>query len=136
MYCNYQEIPPDPCIVTMTDQARNFRVIHAYLTPYPGSIAFEKGELVEIDEEFTNDPDWKNWVWCRGAGQKQAWAPIQYLQISEKSGKFLQSYDARELSLEVGEKILVYEEINGFGMAQKGNGEKGWVPLRNLEEIT
>jgi hypothetical protein len=33
-----------------------------------------------------------------------------------------------------GEELLVYEEINGFGMAEKSDGKKGWVPLRNMVE--
>jgi len=38
-----------------------------------------------------------------------------------------------ELSVKVGEELVVYEVVNGFGMSEKPDGAKGWVPMRNLE---
>ena len=58
--------------------------------------------------------------------------PLQYLTISEGKGIFKRDYNALELSVDAGEALTVYEEINGFGMAEKADGSKGWVPLRNL----
>jgi hypothetical protein len=38
-----------------------------------------------------------------------------------------------ELSVVIGETLKVHEIVNGFGMAEKSNGTRGWVPMRNLE---
>ena len=57
----------------------------------------------------------------------------QYLEIKVDRGRFLRDYNALELSVYSGESIDVYETINGFGMAEKQNGERGWVPLKNLK---
>jgi len=109
------------------------RVTQEYESPYPNPIEFFKGEHVEIGDEFTDDPDWKNWVWCKGK-TNQAWVPIQYLTIKEGKGIFNRNYNALELSVKIGEELIVYEEINGFGMAEKADGTEGWVPLKNLME--
>ena len=119
----------------MEDEPRKYRVIETYKSPYPNPIVFQEGEQVEIGKEFTDDPDWKNWVWCKGENEKQVWAPRQYLTIKEETGIFQRNYNALELSVGEGEELLVYEEINGFAMAEKLDGQKGWVPLRNMAEV-
>jgi hypothetical protein len=49
------------------------------------------------------------------------------------NGVFNRDYDAMELSVQVGEELVVYEIVNGFGMSEKTNGTKGWVPMKNME---
>lgn len=119
----------------MKDGLKTYRVIEAYRSPYPLPIIFEQGEQVDIGKEFSDDPDWKNWVWCKGKDEKQAWAPIQFLMIEGETGAFRRDYNALELSVTEGEELVVHEEINGFGLAEKADGKRGWVPLRNLVEI-
>ena len=109
-----------------------YRVIKAYQSPYPLPIIFQKGERVEIEREYTEDPDWENWVWCKGKNNKYSWEPKQYLIISIRKGRFKKDYNAMELSVIEGEELTLNEVINGFGMAEKENGTKGWVPMKNL----
>ena len=111
-----------------------YRVIAEYQSPYPDPILFHKGETVTIGREFTDDPDWKNWVWCEGQNDNQAWVPKQYLEIEAGQGIFITDYNALELSVTVGEVLYIYEIVNGFGMAEKQNRERGWVPLNYLQE--
>jgi vacuolar-type H+-ATPase subunit I/STV1 len=49
------------------------------------------------------------------------------------NGIFNRDYNAMELSVQVGEELVVYEIVNGFGMSEKTNGTKGWVPTKNME---
>lgn len=86
-----------------------------------------------IKRKFTDDADWKDWVWCEGENKNKAWVPKQYLKMEAGSGVFLNDYNARELSVTVGEIVTVYEIVNGFGMSEKRNGECGWIPLKNLQ---
>jgi hypothetical protein len=37
------------------------------------------------------------------------------------------------LNVMVGEVIIVYEIVNGFAMSENQNGERGWIPLKNLQ---
>lgn len=116
-------------------KSKRYRVIADYQSPYPDPIIFQKGEKVTVGKEFNDDPEWKDWVWCEGENDSKAWVPKQYLKIEPDSGIFLTDYNALELSIVVGETLKIHEIVNGFGMAEKSNGERGWVPLRNLERI-
>ena len=118
--------------VNLMAEPRHYRVTKEYQSPYPEPIIFHKGEKVSISKEFTDDPDWKNWVWCEGQNNNEAWVPKQYLEIKGNTGTFLIDYNALELSVVVGEVLNIHETVNGFGMAEKQNGERGWVPLKNL----
>lgn len=112
-----------------------YKVIRDYQSPYPTSVVFEKGEAVVLGKEFLEDPAWKGWIWCEAGDHRKAWVPEQYLDASDDRGTLIVTYDAKELSLRIGEVITVTEWINGFGMAEKSTGDRGWVPLRNLSTI-
>jgi hypothetical protein len=110
-----------------------YRVVKDYVSPYPESIFFLKGERVTVGKRFKEDPDWQNWVWCEGENGKKAWVPEDFLDSDGKNGIFNRDYDAKELSVRVGEVLAVSEIVNGFGMSEKSDGVKGWVPMRNME---
>jgi hypothetical protein len=112
---------------------RHYRVIEDYRSPYPAPIVFQAAEEVGVGREFAGNPDWKDWVWCQGEHGKEAWVPKQYLELRGDRGVFLKDYNARELSVAVGETLRVYEIVNGFGMGEKPDGARGWVPMKVLE---
>jgi hypothetical protein len=124
------------------DDTKIYKVIAEYISPYQDSILFHKSESVQVGTDSSDDPlcEWKNWVRCIGDGGKEAWCPRsngsgRYLEISGKTGIFLRDYDAKELTVHIGELISVSELLNGFGFAAKVHGECGWVPLKCLEEL-
>jgi hypothetical protein len=114
----------------------HYRVVKDYRSPYPDPIRFRKGEKVKIGQEFKDDPDWKNWIWCEGNRDNKAWVPREYIDIAGTSGMVNRDYDAMELSVQIGEELLVHEIVNGFGMSEKANGARGWVPIRNLDILS
>jgi hypothetical protein len=120
-------------LVDMSGIPRRYRVIAPYQTSYPDPIPFREGEQVKVGKEFSDDPDWQDWVWCEGEHGDCAWAPKQYLEIRADKGRFITDYNAQELNVLPGETLKIYEIVNGFGMAEKPDGARGWVPMRNLE---
>ena len=112
-----------------------YRVVKSYQSPYPDSISFKKGEQVVIGREFHDAPDWRDWVWCESKSGSRGWAPKALLEIFRNQGILKRDYDARELSVKPGEIITVSEILNGFGMSEKSDGSRGWVPLNHLEVI-
>ncbi|MBT3240150.1 MAG: hypothetical protein HON98_05495 [Chloroflexi bacterium] len=112
-----------------------YTVIKEYISPYPNSIFFFVGERIKVGKKFEDDPNWKDWIWCEGENSNKAWVPEQFIEIKGKEGVLLQDYDALELSVFPGEVVSIYKLINGFGMGEKADGTKGWVPLKNLDKI-
>ena len=117
----------------MTVNPKHYRVVRDYESPYPDPVIFLKGEEVKVGQEFKDDPDWRDWVWCEGANGKGAWSPKQFINIDGTKGTFDRDYNAMELSVKAGEGLVVYEIVNGFGMSEKPDGKRGWVPMRNIE---
>lgn len=114
-------------------ESKLFKVISPYKSPYPDPIIFKKGEKVKIGKKFEDDPEWKDWLWCEGENNNKAWTPKQFIDISGSKGIINLYYNARELSIDTGEILIISEIVNGFGFAEKENGEKGWAPIKNLE---
>lgn len=114
-------------------KAEHYRVIKDYKSPYPDPIVFQEGEKVKVGQEFKDDPEWKNWIWCEGRNNKKAWVPKQNVDINGMNGTLNKEYNAMEISVKVGEKLVVHEIVNGFGMSEKTNGMRGWVPMKNME---
>jgi len=110
-----------------------FRAVKEYRSPYPNPIRFAEGEEVTVGSVFDDEPAWPDWIWVENRNGKSAWAPRQYLTVSGSAGWFIRCYDARELSVQTGEVVVIDEVVNGFGAAVNANGEKGWVPLNYLE---
>ena len=110
-----------------------YRVTEEYISPYPHPIIFQKGDSVKIGEEFTENPEWEKWIWCEGTNNRKAWVPKQYLDVRGKKGTFKREYNAMELSVSVGDRLCVYESLNGFAFAEKTDGVSGWVPLKNIK---
>ena len=119
----------------MPGTEKRCKVIREYDTPYPDSIPFKKGESVIVKKEYTEDPDWKDWLWCEGEHDNAAWVPRQYLDRVGDRGVLLRDYDARELSVKAGDILVALEILNGFAMVRNSQGTTGWVPLNVLEEI-
>ena len=86
-----------------------------------------------VGKIYNQEPAWQDWIRCLADDGREAWVPIQFLNITEQSGTLLKEYDALELSLTVDDVIRVSDIVNGFGMAHKHNGEQGWVPMNHLE---
>lgn len=114
---------------------QKFRVTKDYQSPYPDSIIFKKGEEVLIGSKSNDDPDWQDWVWCQGNHGNKAWVPLQYLEIRGESGIFNTFYDAKELSIQTGETLTVFQVLNGFVEAENNKGFRGWAPLKCLSII-
>jgi len=113
----------------------NYLVIKEYQSPYPDPILFRKGEQVTIGQKFTDDPDWQDWLWCRGENNNSAWTPKQYITTTGELSRMNRDYNAMELSVQTGETVTDSTIINGFAWAKKVSGLQGWVPLKNLSPV-
>jgi hypothetical protein len=121
-------VPMDP-----QDAKRRYRVHTRYDSPYPSSIVFATGESVTIGEQFKDEPDWNDWIRCSGDSGKEAWVPLQFLDIDGHRGSLRRDYDAKELSVGPGDIVDVIEIVNGFARGRNKVGETGWVPLKCME---
>ncbi|MGB9906799.1 MAG: SH3 domain-containing protein [Candidatus Saccharicenans sp.] len=95
------------------------------------------GDEVEMGEEYTKHPDWKNWVWDRHLRTGlSGWIPGPRLTFQSKQKPvFNLPYSSAELNATEGETLLVMKELNGWAWCKNKNGQEGWIPLENLKRL-
>ena len=108
------------------------RVIESYQTPFPNPIKISKGEILNIGKK---ESEWSGWIWCINGVGEMGWVPESYLEIYETNCKVLQDYDATELSVDVGQELIIKKEEAGWIWATNQQGKSGWVPLKNVQMI-
>ena len=94
-----------------------------------------KGEIVEGQDRET---EWEGWLWCRNSSGIHGWVPKTYLESTSESGhfQFLQDYNARELTIDEGQEVIVLDEESGWAWVRTTLGEEGWIPLENLQDLS
>ena len=115
---------------------RRFNVISAYeSTTNSDPIILEKGDQVVLKEKSEELSQWENWICCISQRTgKEGWVPTQILEINGDKGVSLTNYSAYELTVEIGDVLIAYKELNGWIWASRLDDmtEQGWVPLENV----
>jgi phosphatidylinositol alpha-1,6-mannosyltransferase len=101
-------------------------VVRPHSRPYAEPIRATSGEVVVPD--FEKRTSVAGWVWCTGHDGRSGWVPERWLHRVDKGWRIERDYDAAELTLAPGERLLVTLEESGFFWSLKPNGESGWVP--------
>jgi hypothetical protein len=93
-----------------------------------------KDEIVEGQERET---EWEGWLWCRNSSGVHACVPKAYLKPASESGhyQFVQDYNARELTIDEGQEVIVLNEESGWAWVRTPLGDEGWIPLVNLQDL-
>jgi len=108
------------------------RVISEYNSPYTDPVAIHAGEELTITAKETS---WSGWVWCTNRDGKSRWVPDRCVERKGDSGVALYDYEATELSVSVGEELTMGEEESGWIWCTNQKGQRGWVPLDNVERL-
>jgi HAD superfamily hydrolase (TIGR01509 family) len=91
---------------------------------------------VQAGEELTAgrwDDEWEGWIWCINRDGEGGWVPESYLEPSGEQWKAVRDYTTRELEIQPGQELALYELVNGWYWAEDENNQTGWVPARNVE---
>ena len=112
-----------------------YEVTKKHQTNYPDPLTLEKGEQVIIDHEYDDENEWNNWVYCFKIDKSQeGWVPEHLIDRKFNHGIVRDSYTAKELSVDIGERLEGIKEMNGWIWVRRlSDDEEGWVPLKNLE---
>ncbi len=123
---------------TTTGQARKCRVIIDYQALYPDPISMRAGEPLTISEKvdyWNGNPDWV-WVWCTDARGKSGWVPKVLIDVHSEGRTGIARYDytATELTVTVGDELVVEREESGWLWCTDSQGKNGWVPADHVTE--
>ncbi|MFW9877352.1 MAG: SH3 domain-containing protein [Candidatus Thorarchaeota archaeon] len=110
-------------------EKKSCKVIADYKSPFPEPLMLHKDDIVQVEEK---ESEWTGWIWCISKEGKQGWVPNNYLEIQGKNGKLIQDYDATELTAKTGEELIIENQESGWIWASNKEGNKGWIPKRNV----
>jgi hypothetical protein len=106
-------------------------VIKAHKSNYPNPVEFKSKDMLDVGAE---DMEYPGWIWVITRDGNEGWAPIEYVipVDGSKQGVAISNYCARELDVEIGEKLQIYNTVCGWHYATNSRGENGWVPQECL----
>jgi len=113
-------------------KGKKCRVIEEYKSPYTDPLIFNKGEILSIGEK---ESEWSGWIWCTNKIGESRWVPENYLEIKGNKAKITRDYNATELSVNVGEELIIQEEEAEWYWVTNQQGKIGWVPIKNIKLI-
>lgn len=113
-----------------------YRVTKSHVSDFPEPITLEKGSHLIIGEKYQGIENWDEWYFCETYGQKGGYVPSQIIQrTSINEGLALAEYTAKELNVQLGDRLIVNKILNGWAWCKTETGEKGWVPIENLAQF-
>lgn len=115
----------------VAEKARTGRVITDYQAVYPDPITMRAGEALEMSGKEDNWNGWI-WVWCTNQQGKSGWVPKGYVEQTGTTVRARFDYEARELSVSVGEELIVEKEESGWMWCTNVHGKSGWVPAEHV----
>ena len=119
-----------------SEQRCRARVIADYQGQYPDPITVTAGETLHISKKvfyWNDNPDWM-WVWCTDQRGKSGWVPRNAVDSRSDgtTGTACYNYCATELTVVVGEELMVTQEANGWFWCINSQGKSGWVPSDHM----
>ncbi|HZR38787.1 MAG TPA: SH3 domain-containing protein [Ktedonobacteraceae bacterium] len=113
-----------------------YLVIKDHQASYPDPIVMHAGETLEVsgkEDQWNGNPDW-TFIWCTNEQGKSGWVPKTYVELAGVTGKARHDYNAIELSVTVGEKVVAGQEESGWVWCTNMHGKSGWVPIENIKQ--
>ena len=113
---------------------RILKVIKDHKSEFHVPLVARKGEIVEGQEKET---EWEGWLFCRHSSGTNGWVPKSYLEETSESGQFqfLRDYNARELTIDRNQEVMLLEEESSWAWVRTPLGEEGWIPMENLQDL-
>ena len=109
---------------------KSCKVIADYKSPFPEPLRLQKDDVVQIEKK---ESEWPGWIWCIIKEVNQGWTPYNYLEIQGKNATLIQDYDATELTVTLGEELIIEKQESGWIWASNKEGKRGWIPIRNVK---
>ena len=104
-------------------------VIKEHQASYPDPLVVKSGDELTIEKK---DTQWPAFVWCTNQDGISGWVPEKHLDRQDDRGIARQDYSTIELTITVGEKVVLESEDSGWYWVTNQTGQSGWVPVENV----
>jgi hypothetical protein len=113
-------------------------VVTAHTSTFPKPLMLRAGDTLHFNpgdklNSERHKSKWPRWIWCTAADGTKGWVPEKYVRVEANSCVLLRDYNATELTVSEGERLLVQFEESGWSWCRTARGLEGWVPKENTE---
>lgn len=105
----------------------------SYSHPLAGR-AGEQLEATDRVEDWRETSSW-TWRWCRDGRGREGWVAEALLVVNGTEATLREDYDARELTVAIGARLVVERELAGWALCQTSDEASGWIPLECLTRL-
>ena len=105
------------------------RVTRDHTPDQKTALVVRKGEWLRTGRE---DDQWPGWFWCTNDAGTAGWVPEPFLDRDGDRARMRVDYNATELKVRSGDRVTVYEKVNGWWWAEDNVGRRGWVPASHI----
>ena len=105
------------------------RVIAPYQPQYADPIRVRGGEMLRVGPE---DTAFHGWKWCTAGDGRSGWVPVELLSGPGPDASIVQDYSAQELSVGVGETLVIEEARHAWLFVRNAKNERGWIPASHV----
>jgi hypothetical protein len=106
--------------------------IKEHKASYDKCLKILPGDILTIDGSRSVDNEWPGWIWCVDKEGLGSWVPEEYLRVTGNIATALEEYDAKELTVAVGDKLIIFREMAGWFWCRDALGQYGWVPVEKV----
>jgi hypothetical protein len=108
------------------------KVILDFHAEYPENVILIAGITLSPTDKKS---DWPGWVWCVHDSGVECWVPQVFLDLRGEKTLLVKDYNAKELTVTVGQQIALEDSVAGWYWCLNQAGEEGWVPQKHIEII-
>jgi hypothetical protein len=113
-------------------------VVKDYTCAFLNPLILRAGDALDFDPDDKRNSErhknkWPEWLWCTAADGTKGWVPENYVRVEGNACVLLRDYNATELTVSEGEKLLVQFEESDWLWCRTARGIEGWVPKENIE---
>jgi hypothetical protein len=101
------------------------RVIAEYKCSCPVPLVVAEGDELMVGDRVS---EWSGWKWCTGKDGKSSWVPESCIRRTGNTAVAGCDYDATELTVAIGDELVLLKEESGWLWCTTQRGMNGWVP--------
>ena len=112
-----------------------WKVTKVYQRSRENPVSGKAGDVLETGKTDDWDGNGNIWLWCKDKEGREGWIAEEVLELDGERAILKTDFNALELSVQTGETLEGTEKLAAWLLSKNQQGQTGWLPLANVEEL-